>query len=169
MLARGLGTAAVVVILDQLSKAAILAFFGERVFGDRETVTSFFNLTLTYNRGISFGLFNGGAGLNALVFSLVATAIVAVLVYWLRRASSPFLAVAIGLIIGGAVGNVIDRLRLGAVIDFLDFHYGTLHWPAFNLADSAICIGVGAMLLDGLLRREPQALDSRQRRVDSGC
>jgi signal peptidase II len=166
MLARGLATAVVVVILDQLSKTAILAFFGEHVFGDRETVTPFFNLALTYNRGISFGLFNGGAGLNALVFSLAATAIVAVLVYWLSRASSPFLAIAIGLIIGGAVGNVIDRLRLGAVVDFLDFHYGALHWPAFNLADSAICIGVGAMLLDGLFRREPHSVESRQRRVD---
>ena len=169
MLGRGLATAGVVVILDQLSKTAILAFFGERIFGGRETVTSFFNLALTYNRVISFGLFNGGAGLNALVFSLAAAAIVAVLIYWLSRASSPFLAVAIGLIIGGAVGNVIDRLRLGAVVDFLDFHYGALHWPAFNLADSAICIGVGIMLLDGLLRRDPQTLETRQRRVDSGC
>ena len=115
----------------------------------------FFNLALTYNRGISFGLFNDGAGLNALVFSVAAAAIVAVLVYWLRRAASPFLAIAIGLIIGGAVGNVIDRLRLGAVVDFLDFHVGAYHWPAFNLADSAICIGVAAMLLDGvLLHRE---------------
>jgi signal peptidase II len=169
MLGRGLATAGVVVILDQLSKTAILAFFGERIFGGRETVTSFFNLALTYNRGISFGLFNGGAGLNALVFSLAAAAIVAVLIYWLSRASSPFLAVAIGLIIGGAVGNVIDRLRLGAVVDFLDFHYGALHWPAFNLADSAICVGVGIVLLDGLLRRVPQTLETRQRRVDSGC
>src|SRR5690242_12484194 len=150
MLARGLVTAVVVVIFDQLSKSAILPFFGERVFGDRETVTPFFNLALTYNRGISFGLFNGGAGLNALVFSVAAAAIVAVLVYWLSRASNPFLAVAIGLIIGGAVGNVIDRLRLGAVVDFLDFHLGAAHWPAFNLADSAICIGVAAMLLDCL-------------------
>jgi len=152
MFARGLATAAVVVILDQLSKAAVLAFFAARGLGDRESVTSFFNLALTYNRGISFGLFNG-AGLNALVFSLAAAAIVAVLLYWLSRVVSPFLAVAIGLIIGGAIGNVIDRLRLGAVVDFLDFHVGYLHWPAFNLADSAICIGVAAMLLDGLLLR----------------
>ena len=101
MLGRGLATAGVVVILDQLSKTAILAFFGERVFGGRETVTSFFNFALTFNRGISFGLFNGGAGLNALVFSLAAAAIVAVLIYWLSRASSPFLAVAIGLITAG--------------------------------------------------------------------
>lgn len=109
----------------------------------------------TYNRGISFGLFNDGAGLNALVFSLAAAAIIALLLFWLSRAASPLLAVAIGLIIGGAVGNVIDRLRLGAVVDFLDFHVGSLHWPSFNLADSAICIGVAAMLLEGLvLRRE---------------
>ena len=166
MLARGLGIAAVVVIFDQLSKAAILAFFGERVFGDPETVTSFFNLALTYNRGISFGLLNGGAGLNALGFSLVAAAVVAVLIYWLSRAASPLLAVGIGLIIGGAVGNVIDRLRLGAVVDFLDFHYRGLHWPAFNLADSAICVGVGVMLFEGLLRREPQSVQARQRRID---
>jgi signal peptidase II len=153
MLRRGLVTAFVVIILDQLSKAAVLRFFAGRAFGDREIVTSFFNLVLTFNRGISFGLFNGGARLNALLFSLAAAAIAGVLVYWLTRVTSPFLAVAIGLIIGGAVGNVIDRLRLGAVVDFLDFHAGTLHWPAFNLADSAICIGVAAMLLDGLLMR----------------
>jgi signal peptidase II len=153
MLARGLAIAAVVVILDQLSKAAVLAFFAGRILGDRETVTSFFNLALTYNRGISFGLFNGTAGFNSLVFSVAAAAIVAALIYWLNRAGSPFLAVAIGLIIGGAVGNVIDRVRLGAVVDFLDFHIGSLHWPAFNLADSAICVGVAAMLLDGLLLR----------------
>ena len=153
MLTRGLLTAALVMILDQLSKAAVLAHFAGRALGDHETVTSFFNLALTYNRGISFGLFNGGTGLNSVIFSLAAAAIVAVLVFWLSRVESPFLAVAIGLIIGGAIGNVIDRIRLGAVVDFLDFHVGSLHWPAFNVADSAICIGVAAMLLDGLLLR----------------
>jgi signal peptidase II len=153
MLARGLVAAVLVAALDQLSKAAVLAYFAGRALGEHEVVTSFFNLTLTYNRGISFGLFNEGAGLNALVFSLAAAVIVALLVFWLSRVESPFLAVAIGLIIGGAIGNVTDRIRLGAVVDFLDFHAGSLHWPAFNVADSAICIGVAAMLLDGLLLR----------------
>jgi signal peptidase II len=153
MLTRGLTTAVVVVVLDQLSKAAILVFFAGRAFGEREVIASFFSLVLTYNRGISFGLFSGGAGLNVVFFSLLAAAIVAVLIFWLMRVTSPFLAVAIGLVIGGAFGNVIDRVRFGAVIDFLDFHIGYLHWPAFNLADSAICIGVAAMLLDGLLLR----------------
>ena len=127
MLGRGLAAAVAVVVLDQLTKAAVVAFFAGRALGDREVMTSFFNLALTYNRGISFGLFNGGAGVNAVVFSVAAAAIVAVLVYWLARAASPLLAVAIGLVIGGAVGNVIDRLRLGAVVDFLDFHLGALH------------------------------------------
>jgi signal peptidase II len=153
MLGRGLATAAAVAIIDQLTKAAVLNHFAGRFSSDREVMTSFFNLALTYNRGISFGLFNEGAGLNALIFSLAAAAIVGALVFWLSRVTSPFLGIAIGLIIGGAIGNVMDRIRLGAVVDFLDFHLGTLHWPAFNIADSAICIGVGAMLLDGLLLR----------------
>ena len=153
MLVRGLAAAVVVAVLDQLSKAAVLGFFAGRAFGAHERITPFFNLVLTYNRGMSFGLFNNGAGVNALLFSLVAASIVAVLVYWLSRVDSPFLAVAIGLVIGGAIGNVIDRVRFGAVVDFLDFYLGSWHWPAFNLADSAICIGVAAMLLDGLLLR----------------
>jgi signal peptidase II len=153
MLIRGLAAAIVVAVLDQFSKAAILGFFSEQGFGAPERITPFFNLVLTYNQGMSFGLFNNGAGVNALLFSLLAAGIVAVLVFWLNRVESPFLAVAIGLVIGGAIGNVIDRIRFGAVVDFLDFYIGSWHWPAFNIADSAICIGVAAMLLDGLLLR----------------
>ena len=154
MLRRGIAVAAIVVVLDQLSKAAVLAHFADSAAA-AERVTPFFNLVLTYNRGMSFGLFNtgaaGGGGLNAVLFSLAAGAIIAGLLYWLSRITSPLLAVAIGLIIGGAIGNVVDRICHGAVIDFLDFHIGAWHWPAFNVADSAICVGVAAMLLDGLL------------------
>jgi signal peptidase II len=155
MLVRGFATAIVVAILDQLSKAAVLGYFapGDCSLRHREAITPFLNLVLTCNRGMSFGLFNDGAGLNVLLFSLIAAAIVAGLVYWLSRVDSPFLAVAIGLVIGGAIGNMIDRIRLGAVVDFLDFYVGSWHWPAFNVADSAICVGVAAMLLDGLLLR----------------
>jgi signal peptidase II len=152
MLGRGLAVAGVVFVLDQIVKAAILLYFSGYGFVGGERVTPFFNLVLTYNRGMSFGLFNsGGGGLNALLFSCLAAAIVLGLIWWLGRVSRPILAVAIGLIIGGALGNVADRLRLGAVVDFLDFHVGSWHWPAFNLADSAICVGVAALLLDGLL------------------
>jgi signal peptidase II len=153
MLVRGLAAAVVVAVLDQLSKAAVLGFFSGQAFGAHARITPFFNLVLTYNRGMSFGLFNNGAGVNALLFSLLAAGIVVVLVFWLSRVESPFLAVAIGFVIGGAIGNVIDRIRFGAVVDFLDFYIGSWHWPAFNIADSAICVGVAAMLLDGLLLR----------------
>ena len=153
MLLRGLATAIAVVVLDQLSKAGVLGFFTGHLPGQQQQITPFFNIVLIHNRGMSFGLFNYSGGFNALLFSLVAAVIVTVLIYWLSRVESSALALAIGLIIGGAVGNVIDRIRLGAVVDFLDFHIGTWHWPAFNVADSAICIGVAVMLLDGLLQR----------------
>lgn len=156
MLKLGLATAIIVAILDQLSKALVLAHFANQAFSvDR--FTPFFNLVLTFNRGMSFGMFNAGpgrgAGLNAVLFSLAAVVIIAGLIYWLSRVSSPLLAVAIGLIVGGAIGNVVDRIRDGAVVDFLDFHIGNYHWPAFNLADSAICLGVAAMLFESLLLR----------------
>jgi signal peptidase II len=154
MLARGLAISVAVVLLDQLSKGAVLFFFAKSpacVPRMPAAVTGFLNLVVTCNRGMSFGLLNNGAALNAVLLSLGAVAIVVVLGWWLSRVAHPFLAVAIGLVIGGAIGNVVDRLRFGAVVDFVDFHVGTWHWPAFNLADSAICLGVAAMLLDGLL------------------
>ena len=155
MLGRGLGVAAAAAILDQISKALVLAFFGEPGCAlHRAVVGPFLDLVLTCNPGVSFGLFNR-AGVNSLIFSLAAVAIILVLVVWLGRVRATFLAAAIGLIIGGAIGNVVDRLRFGAVIDFLDFHLASWHWPAFNLADSAICLGVAAMLLDGMLSRRP--------------
>jgi signal peptidase II len=156
MIGLGLGTAAAVILLDQLTKAAVLAHFASRAY-DIDRVTSFFSLVLTYNRGVSFGLFNagsaGGSASNALLFSLAAVIVVVGLLFWLKRVSSPLLGAAIGLIVGGALGNVVDRIRHGAVVDFLDFHMGYWHWPAFNLADSAICLGVALLLLDGLLLR----------------
>ena len=159
MLGRGLAVAAAAAVLDQITKALVLAFFGEPGCGlHRVAVTRFFDLVLTCNPGVSFGLFNR-AGVNSLIFTLAALVIALILVLWLSRVRASFLAAAIGLVIGGAIGNVVDRLRFGAVIDFLDFHLATWHWPAFNLADSAICLGVAAMLLDGLLLRRaaPQA------------
>jgi signal peptidase II len=161
MLVRGLATAAAVVVLDQLSKAAILAHFADRPLGYSEPLAPFFSLVLTFNRGMSFGLFNNGASANTAVFTLVAAAIVAGLIYWLWRVENGLLAVAIGLVIGGAIGNVIDRLWRGAVVDFLDFHVGLWHWPAFNVADSAICVGVAAMLLDSLRHRRGHRRDFR--------
>ena len=159
MLGRGLAAAAAAAMLDQATKWMVLGFFGEPGCAPhRVAVSPFLDLVLTCNAGVSFGLFNR-TGVNSLIFSLFAGLIIVFLLVWLARVRATFLALAIGLIIGGAIGNVVDRLRFGAVIDFLYFHAGSWYWPAFNLADSAICLGVAAMLLDGLLlRREaPQA------------
>jgi len=90
------------------------------------------------------------------LLSGVALAVVVTLLFWLRRSEHAMLAVGLGLVIGGALGNVVDRARYGAVVDFLDFHVAGWHWPAFNFADAGICIGAGLILVDGLLapRRE---------------
>ena len=155
MLARGLAVAAAAALLDQAGKAAVLAYFEEPgCAAHRLPATSILDLVLTCNPGVSFGMFNH-AGLGSLVFSLAAALIIAGLIVWLGRVRTTFLAVSIGMIIGGAIGNLIDRLRFGAVIDFLYFHVGSWYWPAFNLADSAICLGVAAMLLDGMRLRRP--------------
>jgi signal peptidase II len=152
-LALGLVLAALIVVVDQISKIALLMTM-EELGGRFVEVTSFFSIVLVMNRGVSFGMFNNAeAGLGGLVFSLLAAAIVIMLLVWLWRARSMLIALGTGLVIGGAIGNVLDRLRLGAVVDFLDFHLGTWHWPAFNAADSAICIGVALLVLDGLLGR----------------
>jgi signal peptidase II len=155
MIGRGIGAAAVIIGLDQFSKHLVLKGFDGAPCSPQSgvRVTEFFDLVLTCNRGMSFGLFNSGAGLSVPLFTIAAAAIVAILIFWLSRVRSEILATAIGLIVGGAVGNVIDRVRLGGVVDFLYFHLGSWYWPAFNLADSAICIGVAMMLLEGLLSR----------------
>ena len=152
----GLAIALAVIVLDQAAKAWVLSFFAGHDGVPVATVTSFFNLVLTGNRGVSFGLFNNNAAMNTAVFTVLAAVIVIALLLWLRRAQTPLIRLALGLIIGGAIGNMIDRLYRGAVVDFLDFHLGDWHWFAFNVADAAICLGVAALLLDGLLaRREP--------------
>ena len=149
----GLAVALVVAIIDQLAKAWVLTLFaaetGERIIW----VAPVLNFALVANRGVSFGLFNTNQSLNALGFALIAALIIAALLVWLARTRDRLLQVAIGLVVGGAVGNIVDRLRLGAVVDFLDFHIGDWHWFIFNLADAAISIGVGLMVIDGLRGR----------------
>ena len=144
--------AALVVVADQLSKHWVIGYFADRTPPlAQRPVAPFFNLVLAWNRGVSFGLFNQDSAWNVVLFSLLAAAIVVGLLVWLRRSESALVAAGIGFIIGGAIGNVVDRLRLGAVTDFLDFHWGHWHFPAFNLADSCITVGVSLLVLDGLL------------------
>ncbi len=145
----GLHIAGAIVVADQLVKWWIV---GDVMNPPRVIeVTPFFNLVMVWNRGVSFGAFNTASPAMSWALTALALAIAAGLLAWLWRAKSRLIAVALGLVIGGALGNVIDRVRLGAVADFLDFHVGGYHWPAFNLADAAITIGVGLILLEALL------------------
>ena len=148
MLPLGLGCAAIVIALDQLSKWVILTEVMDppRII----EVTGFFNFVLVGNRGVSFGLFASDAWWVQPAFAAFATLISVFLGFWMRRAENRFLAVSLGLVIGGALGNAIDRLAHKAVIDFLDFHVAGYHWPAFNIADSAITVGVIFIIAEGL-------------------
>ncbi len=145
----GLVIALALLLLDQLSKAVVLASADALVPGI--VVTPFFNLVLVWNRGVSFGIFNTASAAAPYVLSALALLVVILLLVWLTRTPNRLVTLGLGLVIGGALGNVIDRLRFGAVIDFLDFHAFGWHWPAFNFADSGIVVGAGILLLDGLL------------------
>lgn len=154
---RGLALALIVAIADQTSKAAILDLFrppdaGDSLFtGGRVTVAPFLDFVLSWNSGISFGLGNTHGAYNAWIFTAVALAIGMVMVGWMAKAESRLSLVTMGLVVGGALGNVVDRLRFGAVVDFLYVHIGGFDWwPAFNLADSAICVGALLLVLDSL-------------------
>ncbi|MGA0395026.1 MAG: signal peptidase II [Rhodospirillales bacterium] len=148
----GLGLASLVLILDQLSKWWIVSVVMQppKII----PLTSFFNLVLGWNRGISFGLFHGDSAFNAWGLPAIALVITAFLLVWLWRSSGMMISIAIGSIIGGALGNVVDRLRFGAVADFLDFHVFGYHWPAFNLADMGITLGAVLLIYDSLFGGE---------------
>ncbi len=128
-------------------------------------ITSFFNLVMGWNRGISFGLFNNDSPLNSWVLPLITMLIVCFLAVWLVRARHGLIGTALGLILGGALGNLIDRVHYGAVADFLDFHALGYHWPAFNVADTAITVGAGVLVWDSLFAHaEPSKKKANDRR-----
>ena len=150
----GLGIAVISIVLDQLVKwwMVDVLHISEQV---RMEVTPFFNLVLVWNHGVSFGMFSDHNGNAAVALIAVALAIVLILLVWLYRVTQWWIALAIGLVIGGAIGNVIDRIRFGAVIDFLDFHLYGQHWPAFNVADASIFCGVALLLWDSFFCSKP--------------
>ncbi len=151
-------TVILVVVLDQLSKALIIANFAQ---GEYLTVVpGIFNLTLTFNRGAAFGMMAGlPDGVRELSLSLATMLALGVVIYLFRHRDyqSTLPQAALAMIFGGALGNVVDRMRMGMVTDFLDFYYAEWHWPAFNLADSCITVGVALLLL-----YKPRNLSSSQ-------
>jgi signal peptidase II len=138
----------VTVIVDQLTKWWILT--SVMTPPQRIPVTGFFDLVLVYNRGVSFGMLGNApswASAALIVFALLLSLALSI---WMWRADTLLLGTALGFVVGGAIGNVIDRFVHGAVVDFLDFHAAGYHWPAFNVADSAITIGVVILIIDSL-------------------
>jgi signal peptidase II len=152
---RWFAIAAAVVVADQVAKWAMLGSFAP---GERRALTGFFNLVLVFNKGAAFSFLAREAGWQTPLlvgFALVAAGIVSVLI--VRSPEKNLLRAALALILGGALGNVIDRLRFGHVVDFLDFHAAGWHFPAFNVADSAITIGAALLILDGFVFHEKRA------------
>ncbi len=146
----GFYTLAIVCLVDQLTKWLVI----DRMADVNQTipVTKFLNFVLVWNKGVTFGIFNDAKPYMPYVLIAIAVIVLILLTRWLWRTSSGAVALALGFIMGGALGNVIDRFRYGAVVDFLDFYYRNYHWYAFNVADAAIFTGVALLLIDGMVR-----------------
>jgi|KBSSwiStaDraftv2_1062776.scaffolds.fasta_scaffold290445_2 signal peptidase II len=149
--ARWLWVSALVIVADQATKAAILATIRE---GDGLALTPFFSLVLTFNTGAAFSFLSAASGWQRWFFAAIAVAAAAVIVVLLRRGGSAWYCTGLALILGGALGNLYDRLAIGRVVDFLLFHYAGWAYPAFNVADSAITVGAAILIFDSLRRRD---------------
>jgi len=146
------GLSGAVIVLDQIVKWIVLGYFSARA--PVEPVTGFFNLVLACNKGAAFSLLADAPGWQTPLFAgfaIVASVFVGVLI--VRHPEKRLFCTGLALVLGGALGNLIDRLRFGCVVDFLDFHAAGLHWPAFNVADSAITLGAVALILESFLPR----------------
>ncbi|WP_312488663.1 signal peptidase II [Sphingomonas sp.] len=156
--ARGLATAAILFVVDQLIKWAVTGPMSLRALGDVREITSFFNLRFVPNYGISLGLLTADS--NASRWALVAMtgAIALAVAFWMTRERNPIDQIALGCVLGGALGNIIDRVRFGYVVDFADLHFGEWRpFLVFNVADAAITIGVLVLLARALLVRDRPA------------
>jgi signal peptidase II len=150
-------------IADQLSKNLLLYGFDFRALGPgaRIDVLPFLNLVMVWNRGVSYGLFPAGSPAAAILLIVLALLAVVALSWWLTKAERLLLGFGLGLVIGGALGNVIDRMIYGAVADFFHFYAFGHDWYVFNVADAAITVGVIVLLLDAFVRPEKESVGSR--------
>ena len=150
-------------IADQVSKNLVLYALHFRALGPaaRVDILPFFNMVMVWNRGVSYGLLPAGSFTGTLLLILVSIAAVIGLSWWLSKAERPLLGYGLGLIIGGALGNVIDRVLYGAVADFFHFYAFGHDWYVFNVADAAITVGVVVLLLDAFIRPEKESVGSR--------
>jgi signal peptidase II len=142
-----------ILLSDQVTKFMVVQKFP--LYQRVEVIQGFFNFTHVRNTGGAFGIFGGEkGGIGSILFVVVSLIAVGAIVFFFIKIkeNEKTLTLSFSLILSGAIGNLIDRLRYGEVVDFLDFHLSTYHWPAFNIADSAICIGIGLMALEVLIR-----------------
>ncbi|MFZ5522823.1 MAG: signal peptidase II [Pseudomonadota bacterium] len=148
-LPKWLSLSALVIVLDQSSKAWITSHFG---YGEILVILDVFNLVLVHNAGAAFSFLSDAGGMQRWLFSIIAI-VASVWIVWLlrRHVAQPLFALALSMILGGALGNLIDRIAYGYVVDFLQFHWGVHYFPAFNLADSAITCGAFLLIFDSFL------------------
>ncbi len=141
-----LGISAIVIVLDLYTKHLIEAAFQ---FGEQLKITSFFDLVRYHNQGAAFGFLNDAGGWQKWFFTAISVVAAIVITYLIRKHHTQKLfCLGLALVLGGALGNLYDRITLGYVVDFLNFHINNYYWPAFNVADSAICVGVALLLWD---------------------
>ncbi len=136
------------------TKRPLEYFMIERENYNSLAVAPFLNFVMVWNQGVSFGLFDTNAKFMPLVFIAISMVISLPLLIWMGLTAKKHIAVALAMICGGAIGNIIDRVRFGAVADFIDVYYKGWHWPAFNLADSCIVLGAGILIVDALFKKE---------------
>jgi len=149
-----------VVVLDQASKWFMSSWLS---LYETVAVMPYFNLTMAHNTGAAFSFLAQASGWQRWFFVVLTAVITTALVVWLKRlhSSAKLEAIAISMVLGGAIGNVADRLYHGYVIDFLDVYYGTYHWPAFNIADSAIVVGAVLLILDSFISKPSNKQDKK--------
>ena len=150
---RWFSLSAVIVALDLFTKHLVQNAFA---YGEHLTVTSFFDLVRYHNEGAAFSFLADAGGWQKWFFSGISVVAIIVITYLIiKNANQKLFSLGLALVLGGAIGNLYDRVTLGYVVDFLYFHVNTFYWPAFNVADSAICVGVGALLLDSFKKPQP--------------
>jgi signal peptidase II len=155
---KGLILAVATLFADQLQKWYMLEVV--KIGREPIEVLPFFNFVMVWNKGISFGMFQDH-DYSHIIFTIIALVIVGILLIWLRNVTNTLAALAIGLVVGGALGNVIDRIRFGAVADFFDVHVAGYHWPAFNIADAAVFIGAVLLCIDGFINDDKNDTDTK--------
>ena len=150
--------ALIVLVLDLITKRWVEASL---VYGEQIPLTSFFNLVLTYNAGAAFSFLSDASGWQRWFFTIVSIGASVLIIYLLRKhAAERLFCIALSLILGGALGNLWDRVTLGHVVDFLDFHVAGYHWPAFNVADSAISVGAVLLVIDSFRQKDVESAQS---------